>query len=763
MGDQLGRDDEEELRLWTDVLYRDDCTLSYNERGKPYHHKDLTLFGCDLSRLIMVDNSPIVCRGEEPNFILIKDYFGKDNMDDELMEVYQILDALIEIDGDVRYFLCGLDADANDKDLDLTTEESCWSLTDALMRRLDAYYSEQITFSPDIGTDYQTEEDEAFMDDYEDDDIPDRERLFAAAHSPMTKQESFTTEYDETVYSDNTRITHSTHNSQSVFSPNAIGNKQHFTVNVTEATDAVPTSPSHTHTVTMSATPETLFINQSNPSISALSIDENDNQQKSKKKGVQFAKPSLNISEIGVDDVPSFGINAMRAQSAKNASPRHKSLKKIKSMHSGAASSSNYSNSDRMKRNKSLLLYPHKLDAMTKRHSRYSSMSPRYILNTKAMKSTFNKLSVADFDVNAAIHSFGAVDDGDDDEEYYENSIKRPVFFSNNAQFHKQTQSSLQIDAKRYSIKQKTTKQVPDYDHDIESKHNEIDIVPPPNFNKARQSMKTLDGIRAEKLQKKQKRESQKKNSKFNLNIPAFNPTNHQRGYSSDAIGNIDFENVYDKKLKPGTRGHKLSIVDDKQLGKVWRNSMAPRPSAKTIIAQSKHDEFVSLFQRQWNQRKQSQMEQHQRKQSHVKSLEKRKSVPDFAMLSEINSENDLKAHTLRLATLREDKLSKKYSTMESVDENGMSSMSPTSSTTTKNELDNHTKFRQKLLTESEITLDVGAKIGEWDENISTRHGCCYYFCCCCICNLFCNPQRNENDDNENQNELQAIPETPDV
>ncbi len=45
---------------------------------------DLTLFGCDLSRVIMVDNSPIVCRGEEPNFILIKDFFGKDNMDDEV-------------------------------------------------------------------------------------------------------------------------------------------------------------------------------------------------------------------------------------------------------------------------------------------------------------------------------------------------------------------------------------------------------------------------------------------------------------------------------------------------------------------------------------------------------------------------------------------------------------------------------------------------------------------------------------------------------
>ncbi len=47
----------------------------------PYHYKNLTLFGCDLSRVIMIDNSPIVCRGEEPNF-------GKDNMDDEVTKCF---------------------------------------------------------------------------------------------------------------------------------------------------------------------------------------------------------------------------------------------------------------------------------------------------------------------------------------------------------------------------------------------------------------------------------------------------------------------------------------------------------------------------------------------------------------------------------------------------------------------------------------------------------------------------------------------------
>ena len=41
--DQLGREDEDDLQLWTDVLYRDDCTLDYNDRGKPYHHKGTSI------------------------------------------------------------------------------------------------------------------------------------------------------------------------------------------------------------------------------------------------------------------------------------------------------------------------------------------------------------------------------------------------------------------------------------------------------------------------------------------------------------------------------------------------------------------------------------------------------------------------------------------------------------------------------------------------------------------------------------------------
>ena len=68
--DLMGLDNND--KIWNDILFREDCQLEYTDKNKPYHHKDLTLFGCDLSRVVMIDNSPIVCHGFEPNFILIK-------------------------------------------------------------------------------------------------------------------------------------------------------------------------------------------------------------------------------------------------------------------------------------------------------------------------------------------------------------------------------------------------------------------------------------------------------------------------------------------------------------------------------------------------------------------------------------------------------------------------------------------------------------------------------------------------------------------
>lgn len=83
--DQLGRGgDDETSALWTDALFREDCELKVDSGSKPFHHKDLTLFGCHLSRTVMVDNAPHVVAGQEPNIILIKDFFGKERMDDEV-------------------------------------------------------------------------------------------------------------------------------------------------------------------------------------------------------------------------------------------------------------------------------------------------------------------------------------------------------------------------------------------------------------------------------------------------------------------------------------------------------------------------------------------------------------------------------------------------------------------------------------------------------------------------------------------------------
>ena len=57
LNEQLGRDEDDPIQLWSDVLYRDDCVLKAEAGQKPYHHKDITLFGCHLSRLKKWHNS----------------------------------------------------------------------------------------------------------------------------------------------------------------------------------------------------------------------------------------------------------------------------------------------------------------------------------------------------------------------------------------------------------------------------------------------------------------------------------------------------------------------------------------------------------------------------------------------------------------------------------------------------------------------------------------------------------------------------------
>ena len=180
----LGRENDEET-LCGHVLYREDCTLKYDFRGKPYHHKDLSKFGCDLSRVILLDNSPVVSVGEQPNTILIKDYFGRDEEDDELMEVYQLLDAVSTIPGDIRYFLCGLDQDPDTEhnEIDFEAEESCWNATESLIAAMKAYYEDHLS----SGDDVEEEEDlgylaDGMMDDMDDSDV-ENDSIFHRVHS----------------------------------------------------------------------------------------------------------------------------------------------------------------------------------------------------------------------------------------------------------------------------------------------------------------------------------------------------------------------------------------------------------------------------------------------------------------------------------------------------------------------------------------------------------------------------------------------------
>eukprot|EP01083_Nonionella_stella_P269176 910479_1 len=146
----LGRDTDGDCALWNDVLFRDDCAMHRDLNGKAHYYKDLTLFGCHLSRCVMVDNSESVCRGLDPNFVFIKDYLGRDDGDDELMELYQYLDVIASIKGDIRYFLCGLEHDDDDDYLDLSTADKCLNVTNKLLDKLKQMHSEELNETASI-------------------------------------------------------------------------------------------------------------------------------------------------------------------------------------------------------------------------------------------------------------------------------------------------------------------------------------------------------------------------------------------------------------------------------------------------------------------------------------------------------------------------------------------------------------------------------------------------------------------------------------
>ena len=118
----MGRDDADDP-LWKHIFFREDCTYDYDERGKIFHHKDLTKYNRDLSKVIIVDNSSLSYKSLEPNAILIADFFGKDCIDNELDIVLELLYQINDIESqyenvyiDYRYLLTSIITDAHQFD-----------------------------------------------------------------------------------------------------------------------------------------------------------------------------------------------------------------------------------------------------------------------------------------------------------------------------------------------------------------------------------------------------------------------------------------------------------------------------------------------------------------------------------------------------------------------------------------------------------------------------------------------------------------------
>ena len=110
-----------------------DCLNSsdFDERGKIYHHKDLTKYNRDLSKVVIVDNSPLAFKSLEPNAILIKDFYGRDTADSELDSVLELTDQIMDIEMehedddsvyvDYRYIMAGISRHSADISPDLAT------------------------------------------------------------------------------------------------------------------------------------------------------------------------------------------------------------------------------------------------------------------------------------------------------------------------------------------------------------------------------------------------------------------------------------------------------------------------------------------------------------------------------------------------------------------------------------------------------------------------------------------------------------------
>eukprot|EP01084_Bolivina_argentea_P308053 532555_1 len=100
----------------------------------------------------MIDNSSLGLRGQEPNLILIRDYMGGEiqmdhgQQDEELIYVCDILNEIIDIDGDIRYYLCDIQSKYNNNNnnkFDISNETLCLNITKQFINILQSDYKQK--------------------------------------------------------------------------------------------------------------------------------------------------------------------------------------------------------------------------------------------------------------------------------------------------------------------------------------------------------------------------------------------------------------------------------------------------------------------------------------------------------------------------------------------------------------------------------------------------------------------------------------------
>ena len=100
----------------TRMFFRDSCTVE-GPSHRPFYVKDLTIVRSDLSKVVIVDNSPIAYRMQPENALPCSTWDG-DPSDTELLSLLPILSALQASTSDVRSVLSLRLTDSAGEDLD---------------------------------------------------------------------------------------------------------------------------------------------------------------------------------------------------------------------------------------------------------------------------------------------------------------------------------------------------------------------------------------------------------------------------------------------------------------------------------------------------------------------------------------------------------------------------------------------------------------------------------------------------------------------